>query len=72
MVLFQKKPTPKQVIGQQWVDHGYQTTSDLTDPEPCVLCGAAGGNCTGDHSTPESEIQFTVNDPFDNYQQRLK
>lgn len=44
-------PATQRLLGQDWIDHGYQPDVAMEDDiEPCIICGAPNSICTGkDH-----------------------
>lgn len=37
---------PDRLIGQEWIEHGYQTSPLSLEAEDCPICGARNTTCT--------------------------
>lgn len=48
---------PMHLIGQEWIEHGYQTFGYQDDVDPCVIDGTPNNTCTGEVEEDGSQEQ---------------
>jgi len=46
MGLFDYAPGPDRLVGEEWIEHGYQASPSFLVPEECPICGSPDGTCT--------------------------
>lgn len=37
---------PDRLIGEEWIEHGYQVSPSTIEAEDCPICGARNTTCT--------------------------